>query len=179
MSIETDLMALIQPLVGGVVIWQDQNSPRPPLPFCAMKIKSVIPINRDHYSSPDANGVQSVIGDRQFTLSIQRYQAYGVESVTTPLQTISDKLRLVSVQDKFSAKNLVAYDTLAVTDISALLDKTQIEKRANLDIMCRYKSRISDAGAGIIDTMSVESVPTAPTADKDSGSWIITAVKTN
>lgn len=178
MSMETDLMALIQPLVGGTVVFMDQNSPRPPLPFCAMKIKSVVPINRDHYSAPDANGVQSVIGDRQFTLSIQRYQAYGAESVTTPLQTISDKLRLVSVQDKFSKKNLVAYDTMAVTDISELIDKAQIEKRANLDIMMRYKSRLTDT-VGFISTASIESVPTVPTADKDSGAWIVTAVKTN
>jgi hypothetical protein len=178
MSMETDLMELIQPLVGGMVIWMEQNSPRPPLPFCAMKIKSVRSVNRDHYSAPDANGSQTVSGDREFTLSIQRYQAYGAESVMTPLQTLSDKLKLASVQDKFAAKNLAAYDAQSVTDISALLDKTQIEKRANLDIMCRYKSRMTD-NVGVISTASIESVPTPSEADKDSGAWTVTAVKTN
>lgn len=154
MSLETDVYGLIQPLAGGTVIWMDQNAPRPALPYCAMKINSVRYVNRDWTGDPDAGGNQPVTGDREFTLNIQRFQKYGPESVTGVLQNIADKLRLGTVIDKFQAKKLVAFDAGAVTDISALLDKTIIEKRAALDIFMRYKSRQIDA-VQIIETVSV------------------------
>lgn len=155
MTLETDLYALIQPLVGGTLIWMDQSAPRPALPYCAMKIMSVRQINRDHYSDVDDGGIQTVTGDREFTLSIQRYQAYGADSVTGKLQAVSDKLRLTSVIDKFSAKGLVAFDAGQVQDISALLDKTQIEKRASLDIFMRYWAVQTD-NVGLIETANIE-----------------------
>lgn len=155
MSLETDLHSLIQPIVGGTVIWMDQSAPRPALPYCAMKIMSVRFVNQDWHSGPDDNGIETVKGDREFTLNIQRYQAYGPDSVTGILQSIVDKLRLTTVIDKFQAKKLVAFNTGAVADISALLDKTQIEKRASLDIFMRYKSSATD-NIGIIETVSVE-----------------------
>jgi len=155
MTMETDLYALIQPLVGGTVIWMDQNAPRPALPYCAMKIMSRRRVNKDHYSDVGDSGVQTVTGDREFTLSIQRYQAYGADSVTGKLQEVADKLQLTSVIDKFSAKGLVAFDAGQVQDISALLDKTQIEKRASLDISIRYQSVQNDT-VGVIETANIE-----------------------
>jgi len=155
MTLESDLYALIQPLVGGTLIFLDQNSPRPALPYCGMKIMSRRHVNKDHYSDVDTNGVQTVTGDREFTLSIQRYQAYGADSVTEKLQVVADKLRLNSVIDKFMAKGLAAFDTSQVQDISALLDKTQIEKRASLDIFMRYRSVQTD-NVGIIDAANIE-----------------------
>ena len=155
MTLETDLMALIQPLAGGTVIWMDQNAPRPALPYCAMKIMSVRQKNRDHYSDVDDSGIQTVAGDREFTLNIQRYQAYGVDGVTGKLQAIADKLRLISVIDKFKSKGLVAFNAAQVQDISALLDKTQIEKRASLDIFIRYRSVQTD-DVGLIETANIQ-----------------------
>lgn len=153
MSLESDVYDLIQPLIGGTVIWMDQSAPRPALPYCAMKINSVRYVNRDWTGDPDANGNQPVTGDREFTLNIQRFQASPL-NVTGVLQAVVDKLRLGTVIDKFQAKKLVAFDTGAVTDISALLDKTIIEKRASLDIFMRYKSRQIDV-VKFVETVSV------------------------
>lgn len=155
MSLADDIYALVHPLIGGTLIWMDQNAPRPALPYTAMKIMSVRYVNGDWKSAPDGNGIQTVKGDREFTLNIQRYQSYGADSVTEKLQVIVDKLRLETIIDKFQAKKLVAFDTGAVSDISALLDKTQIEKRATLDVFMRYKSSLTD-NVGIVETVDIE-----------------------
>jgi len=75
--------------------------------------------------------------------------------VTGKLQAIADKLRLISVIDKFKSKGLVAFNAAQVQDISALLDKTQIEKRASLDIFIRYRSVQTD-DVGLIETANIQ-----------------------
>lgn len=155
MTLESDLYDVIQPLIGGTVIWMDQSAPRPALPYTAMKVMSRRRVKRDHYDNPDDEGFQRVQGDREFTLSIQRYQAYGPDSVTGILESLSDKLLLQTVNDKFFAKGLVAFNVGPVLDISALLDKTQIEKRASLDIYMRHAVTQMD-NVGIIETVNIE-----------------------
>lgn len=169
MSLETDLMALLQPLIGGTVIFMDQSAPRPALPYTAIKIMSVRYVNQDHYSNADANGIQTVKGDREFTLNVQRYQKFDTDNVSIELQTLVDKLRLTTTIDKFMAKKIVAFNTAQVTDISALLDKSQTEKRASLDIFGRYKSTLTD-NVGYIDT-----VVTDASDDSSAGPYVITA----
>lgn len=165
MSLETDIYALMQPIIGGTVIWADQNSPRPPLPYSVMKINSIRFVNQDHYSNPDVNGIQTVKGDREFTLNVQRF---GQSDVTSFLNSVVDKLRITTNIDKFMAKKLTAFNTEAVSDISALLDKTAIEKRATVDIFMRYKSSLTD-NVGLIETVNVE-------GDDDSAAPIYTSI---
>lgn len=147
-----DIMSVMQPIIGGVVIFLDQNKPRPALPYSGIKIISRRRVKRDHYSDVDDDGVQTVQGDREFTLSVQ---SYGYPDPTEPLQNASDKVLLETVRDQFQAKGLVAFKVGAVQDISALLDKTQIEKRANLDVFFRYKSNQED-NVGAIETIIAE-----------------------
>lgn len=172
MSLETDIYDLIKPLVSGTLIWMDQSKTLPALPFTAMKISGRRTVNGDWHSAPNASGVETVKGDREFTLSMQRHQAYGADSVTELLQSVSDKLRLTTNIDKFMAKKIAVYDVGAVTDISALLDKTTIEKRAALDIFMRVKLTQTD-NVGLIENVSVESESTISAVDTDSGDWTI------
>lgn len=168
MTLQTDIMEVMQPIIGGVVIWLDQNKPRPALPYSGIKIISRKRIMRDHYSNPDDNGIQTVQGDREFTLSVQ---TYGYDAPTDPLENAANKLQLETVRDKFQAKGLVAFDIGAIQDISALLDKTQIEKRANLDIFFRTKINQTD-NVGLIETVNVEG------RDNGVGSPVYTIVAT-
>jgi hypothetical protein len=103
---------------------------------------------------------------------MQRHQAYSADSVTELLQSVADKLQLTTVVDKFMAKKIAVYDVGQVVDISALLDKTIIEKRASLDIFMRIKLTQTD-NVGLIEQVSVQSVPTASSVDTDSGGWTI------
>lgn len=171
MSLETDLYTLLQPLVGGTLIWGEQSKTLPTLPFTTMKISGRRMVNGDHHGAPNASGVETVKGDREFTLSMERHQAYSADSVTELLQNVANKLRLTTNIDKFMAKKIAVYDIGAVTDISALLDKTIIEKRAALDIFMRYKLTQTDT-VGLIETVSVQSIPTTSATDTDSGAWI-------
>lgn len=172
MSLETDLYDLIQPLVGGTLIWMEQNKTLPQLPFTAMKLSSRRQVNKDHHGAPNSSGVSVVKGDREFTLSMQRHQAYGADSVTELLQSVSDKLQLTTTVNKFMAKKISVYDVGSVTDISALLDKTTFEKRAALDIFMRVKIAQNDT-VGIIESVSVSSEHTADPDDTDSGIWTV------
>jgi len=171
-SLETDIYALMQPLVGGTLIWMDQSKTLPALPFTAMKISSRRKVNMDWHSAPNASGVETVKGDREFTLSMQRHQAYDANSVTELLQNVADKLQLTTTIDKFMAKKIAVYDVGSVTDISALLDKTIIEKRAALDIFMRVKLTQTDT-VGLIEQVSVEAESTVSSVDTDSGDWTI------
>ena len=152
MSLQTDVYDLMQPIIGGVVIFADQNKPRPPLPYSVIKINSVRYVNQDHYGDPDSNGIQTVKGDREFTLNVQMF---GESDVVSLLGGVVDRLRLTTNIDKFMAKKLTAFNTEAVTDISALLDSTVIEKRASVDIFMRYKSSLTD-NVGVIGAVNVE-----------------------
>lgn len=152
MSLETDLYDLFNPIITGTVIWADLNKPRPALPYSSIKINSLRFINQDHYSDVSALGIQTVNGDREFTLSIQNF---GKTDCVTFLNGVVNKLRLNTNLDKFMAKKIVPFNTGAVLDISALVDNTNIEKRASLDIFIRIKSSMTD-NVGIIDAVNVE-----------------------
>lgn len=154
MTLETDIYDVLQPIIGGTLIWMDQNAPRPSLPYTAMKIIGRRRVHKDRYSDVDDEGIQTVAGDREFTLSMQRYQAYGPDSVTQKLQDVVDKLQLQTNMDAFMSKGLAAWNTSDVKDISALLDKTQIEKRANVDIFFRYRAKLTD-NVGLIETVNI------------------------
>ncbi len=156
MTLKTDLYDLMQPIITGTVIWSDQNSARPSLPYAAMKIMSIGRVHEDYYPDPDDDGIQTVKGDREFTLSVQRFGTDSVEA----LQLVSDKLRLTTNIDDFIAAKLPLVSAESVVDVAALLDNTQIEPRASLDIKLRMKSSLAD-DVGWIQTVSI-------TADDDA-----------
>lgn len=152
MSLETDIYSLFSTLIGSTVIFADQNKPRPALPYTAIKIGSMRYVNQDHYSDADNLGIQTVKGDREFTLSIQNY---GKNDCVTFLNDVVGKLRLNTNIDKFMAKKIVPFNTSAVLDISGLVDNTNIEKRASLDVFMRVKSTMTD-NVGYISQANVE-----------------------
>lgn len=150
MTLKTDLYDLVQPILGGAVIWADQNASRPALPYCAIKVQSMRVINHEHYQDPNNVGVQTITGDREFTFNVQRF---GVDSAIT-LQSFVDSLKKTTNIDKFIAKKLPLVRTEAVTDIASLLDKAVIEPRASVDVIIRLKSVLTDS-VGYIDSVIV------------------------
>lgn len=158
MTLRTDLFALYDPLITETVIWADGNAPRPALPYVAMKVMGIRRVNGDWRSeSIGVNGLQTVLGDREFTLNIQRF---GTESVEA-LSTLADKLRLTTNIEKFNTAKLPIVDAEDVVDVAALLDKAQIEPRASLDVFMRMKSTLTD-NVGYIDTVEIETTMTKP-----------------
>lgn len=156
MTLRTDLFALFDPLISETLIWQDGNAPRPALPYVAMKVMGMRRVNEDHYSEKLTDGNQTVKGDREFTLNIQRFGTASVES----LDDLANRLRLNTIRDKFFTAKLPLISADDVVDVAALLDKSQIEPRASLDVFIRLKSVLLD-NVGYIDTVVIE-------ADDDS-----------
>lgn len=152
MSLKTDLYGLIDPLLTDTLIWLDQNAPRPALPYVGMKITPYRAINYDNYGDPDANGIAKITGQREFTLSIQRY---GNDSVTV-LQDLMNNMRKITTQDAFVVKGIAIADTaMPVTDISIALDGVKFEPRAAVDFRFRIRSEILD-DVGLIETVNVQ-----------------------
>lgn len=137
---------------SGKVIWMNENAPRPVLPYLAIRVSPARRINKDRYSDVDTNGIQTVVGDREFTLSVQ---AFGYESPVSYLQDFADKLQLITSNDRFRAQGMALRDTSTVMDISALLSNTKYEKRANLDLTVGYRSVQTD-NVGVIETANIE-----------------------
>lgn len=151
MTLRSDIYGLIDPLLTETVIWSDSNAPRPALPYVALKVMGIRRVNQDHYEEKiGADGIQTVKGDREFTLNIQRFGTSSVEA----LDTLTNKLRLNTVRDKFFVAKLPLISADDVTDVAALLDKSQIEPRASLDVFIRMKSELAD-NVGYIDTVVI------------------------
>lgn len=158
MTLKTELYALFDPLISEKLIWADGNAPRPALPYATMKVMGMRRVKGDWYSeSIGLDSLQKVKGDREFTLSIQRFGADSVEA----LDTLANKLRLTTVIDKFNNAKLPIVDAEDVVDVAALLDKAQIEPRASLDVFMRMKSSLTDQ-VGYIDTVEIETVTIRP-----------------
>lgn len=162
MALNTDLYDLLQPIITGTVIWADQNAPRPASPYTTIKIASLRQVNHDHYGEPNNSGIQTVKGDREFTLSIQ---SYGREGVTF-LNDVAGKLKLTTNQDKFMAKKITCFNIGQVADVSAVIGSV-IEKRASLDIFCRIKSSLTD-NVGLIETVTANA-----TDNSDAGGYVV------
>lgn len=154
-TFKENLYAAMKPLFPETLIWADMNAPAPARPYSVMRVQSVRIINNDHTSEVDSGGIQTVTGDREFTLNIQRFQAYSNnDDVVEKLQAVADKLQLRSHIDRLLSKGLAAFDTHAPMNISGLLDATQIENRASMDIMMRYRSTQLD-DVGLIETVNM------------------------
>lgn len=154
-TFKENLYAAMKPLFPETLIWADMSSPTPARPYSVMRVQSVKTLNMDHHSDVNSNGLISVTGDREFTLNIQRFQDYKApEDVTSHLQAVVDKLRLRSHIDRLLSKGLAAYHSHAVQNISGLLDNTQIENRAMVDILVRYRSTQLD-DVGLIETVNM------------------------
>ena len=147
-TLKTRLYTLIQPIMGGVVIWADQTGPRPALPYSTLRLGVITTVGEPHYSDVDAGGLQTVLAVRESVLNVNRF---GNDSVST-VETFSDKLLLNSNLDKFSNSEISVFDMSAVTDIAQLLNGIAIEPRASIDLSIRWESDQID-NVGIIETV--------------------------
>lgn len=147
-TLKTRIYTLIDPFFTEPVIWADQTSPRPPLPYVTIRLGVISPIGEPHYSDVDNAGIQTVLAVRESILNVNRF---GPDSVAS-LETFSDKLMLNSNLDKFSVQDISAFDVSAVTDVAQLLNGLAIEPRASVDVSIRWTADQTD-NVGIIQTV--------------------------
>ena len=149
-TLKTAIYTLLQPILGGTLVWADQNAPRPPLPFATLRLSVIQRIGTPHYSNPDNAGLQDVLAVRESVLQVQRF---GPDSVGA-LETFADKLALQTNLDKFSLQKISLFDVSSVTDVAQLLNGLATEPRASVDLSLRWVSDQSD-NVGLIDDVNV------------------------
>lgn len=162
-GLKTDIWTLISSLTGGeVVIWADQNSPRPALPYWTLRIIAIPTLGQAEYSQGVTNdGDQTIRRVTQATLAVQRY---GTDS-EIKCHALKSDMDKMSVREAWSLRDISCYDSGPVTNISTLLDQSKIEPRASVDLFLRFGSRVLDR-VGIIETVAIDGEYTDTESDE-------------
>ena len=139
--------------VGMPVILYQPNAPRPTIPYVTIYLNQTTQVNQD-WSAPvtDENGVMDMKGDRQFNVQLQ---AYGGDPLTL-LENLRTSLQKQTVLDILRASGIVFYQSLAINDITALVE-TEFEKRAQLDISLGIGQVYTDE-PGYFDEIEIEEI---------------------
>lgn len=139
---------------GMPVIFYQPNAPRPNVPYVTLFIASVNQVNQDWSSDEaDVNGEIDMHGDRQFTLQVQ---AYGGSDPLTLLENMRTSLQKQTVLDILRAGGVVFYSSLAINDITNLVD-SQFERRAQFDVSLGIGQVYSD-NPGYFNTIEIEEI---------------------
>lgn len=151
-TLKTNLHARIQALAGAeTVIWADQNTPRPALPYWTIRLQAQRMVGRDDRSQGvDVNGIQQVFGVREATLNVQRIGADSEEKVAD----LRDELGKVTVTDAWLLAKIAVYNIGPVTNVPYEMDKGHLEPRAVLDLFVRYGTELDDE-VGVIETVEM------------------------
>lgn len=140
--IKAALYTLIKATIGAeVLVFADQNTPRPPLPYWTMRLTVQRAVGSDTYGQGvSALGDQLVMGTREATVMLQRY---GADS-DVKCGDFRDELSKVTVQNAWQLAKIALYDKGDVKNIPYLLDNSQLEPRANLDLFVRFGTELLD-----------------------------------
>ena len=150
-TLKPKLYTLIKARVGSeVLVFSDQNSPRPPAPYWTMRVQSQRRLGKEYYSQGVTDlGDQTILGTREATVAIQRI---GPDS-DIKCQTLVDELAKTTVIETWQAQKICVYETGDVLNISTTLDNSTIEPRAAVDLFIRFGASLNDT-VGIIDTVN-------------------------
>jgi len=152
-TVKTNIYSWVTSILPSIpVIFYQQNSPRPDLPYITLYLTSLIQVGQDFVPRPDNTGNLSIIGDREFTIQIQ---CYGGDPITT-LENLRSSLQKETVLDTLRANKIVYVNQFPINDISALLD-TLWEPRATMDILFRIAQSETD-NHGLIKTVEIEEI---------------------
>lgn len=149
-TLKGKLYTLVKASIGSeTLVFSDQNSPRPALPYWTIRVQSIRRLGSEDYSQGVTNdGDQTITGAREATLAIQRF---GPDSDIS-CQNLVDTLQKTTVREAWQAQDISCYETGDVLNISTTLDKSIIEPRAAVDLFVRF-------GASFVDTVgAIETV---------------------
>lgn len=168
-TLKTNLFNRINALtVGETVIWADQNTPRPALPYWTIRLQAQRVVGRDDRGQDTSNaGIQKVFGVREATLNVQRIGVDSEEKVAD----LRDELAKVTVTDAWLLAKVAVYNIGPVTNVPFEMDKGHLEPRAVLDLFVRYGTELDD-NVGVIETVNTagqyESVDATPQFDANA-----------
>jgi hypothetical protein len=132
-----------------VLIFADQNAPRPPLPYWTIRLSTQRLVGKDSYSQGvDNNGDQAVSGVREITVQVQRLGENSVDFCAD----LRDSLSRTTVNETWQVEKIALYDVGDVLNIPYKLDNSQLEPRASIDLFIRFGTEILDR-VGWVETV--------------------------
>lgn len=149
-SLRAPIKSWITARTGLLAIVKEQNSPQPAKTYCTFKFSSSEKVYEDSISAPDALGVATICGNREFQLEVQ---AFG-PGANTALCKLRDSIQLPSVRISLRLSGLLIIDAEPIIDITSLEDNSYIEK-ANCDFRCRIASSETDT-IGAIEAVEID-----------------------
>lgn len=140
------LMDLLIPLaMPRMIVWADQNGPRPDKPYFTLKTSSVgtAPL---HAGTPDANGTATYVEHRRIRCEIG---CYGKEAAAL-MSTLAMRLRMpaAAMEAERLGVGIGAFE--AVRALSVLLNSSQREERAMLEFTAMLAAGASEQ-VGLIE----------------------------
>jgi len=150
-SVKTDIYDWAVANVPGSVpvVFYFPNAPRPDIPYVSLYLLNFMQVGDDWVSPPDNVGGTDIIGDREFTMTIN---AYGGDPFTI-LENLRSSLQNQSVLDTLRDNGIVFVQQFQINDVSTLLD-TEFEIRASMDIMFRI-AQDNSGDDGLIETVEL------------------------
>lgn len=137
--------------LGMEFIWAEQDTHRPAKPYGSLKI---IPgfkkIGATDNITHKADGVFSIAGTREFTLSLNCYGDKALERANF----VASSIEKPTVIEKFNAAGLTVVSVEQVQDLTKLMDNTY-ETRSQIDVKFRIAQVVED-NIGIIETVEIE-----------------------
>jgi len=151
-ELKAALYSVIKAMVGDeTLIFAHQNAPRPAQPFWTIMVHSQKRVGTDYYGQGVSDeGDETVTGTREATVALQRVGPNSESEV----DALRDALSKTSIRDLWSAYSMACYDAGDVKNIPSVLDNSQWESRAALDLFIRYSVQLVDR-VGIIDTINL------------------------
>ncbi len=145
--IEDDIWALLSKATAKPIVFANQNGPRPPLPYIALRLDRAPASNLTAWTVRE-DGTQDHSAHRD---GIVELQCFGAGSFDT-LDDMAQRLRGPAMVAEAAAANLAIYTLDSVMNIPVLRDGTTYEPRAVLEIGIRY-TRTHTEDVGAIDTV--------------------------
>lgn len=163
-NVLTDFRSVLSQLTPWVIIYADQNAPRPALPYCTLR--QVMNAGSDFAESDlvDANGFRNVRENQVATVELSFYGNGSVDEC----ERIRRVLALETVADSFNNEKISLIERSEVANASMALDKSQFEERAILEVKCGWRS-VEIENTSLIETVQVTGTLSQPVAFPDAG----------
>lgn len=155
-SLEDFLYNFTNQITGGqVVVFEQQNAPRPPKPYLGLQILNISKIGTDWQAPVDSNGDSYHLGDREMELQINYYGPGGLDK----LEDIRTRYKEFEFRKLLYDNNVVFVNSSFIMNTTELL-QSEYEPRHSMDITLRFTNQrvnpIDKFNKGLIETIELE-----------------------
>lgn len=165
-TIYTWVTTVLSAQISTRAIWEDQNAPQPARPYVTMDITGLSRIGDDAPDDADNAGLRDLIGDRDFTLTLNYFGVSGMAYLDKLIQSA----HMVTTHDTLLAGGVIFVSNEDILETTFLEEGgSEYVERATVDIMLRTHS-VDEETVPLIENANID-----PTTYKDAaGSTVYT-----